>query len=89
MVKEIKIRKDHTCGNIPPDNLVSSQSGDETAFPDGIDHETFIRALRHEEIHYILFVEKGDGDGGHKPSGSIAIALARRLRGNHLAKLPM
>ena len=58
MVKEITIRKDLTFGNIPPDNLVASQSGDEIAFPDDIDHETFIRALWHEEIHYILFVEK-------------------------------
>ncbi len=31
-----------------------------------MDVTTFNRALRHEEIHYILFFETGNSDGGHK-----------------------
>jgi hypothetical protein len=66
VVKEITIRKDLTCGKIPPDNLVACQSDDEIAFLDGLDHEKLIRALRREEIYYILFFETGNGDGGYK-----------------------
>ncbi|MEW6143592.1 MAG: hypothetical protein AB1598_01095 [Thermodesulfobacteriota bacterium] len=66
VVPEITIRKDLMCGNIPPDNLIACQSEDEIAILDGLDQETFNRALRHEEIHYILFFETGNGDGGHK-----------------------
>ena len=66
IVKEITIRKDLTCGDIPPDHLVACQTKDEIAILDGLDKETFIRALRHEEIHYILFYETGNSDGGHK-----------------------
>ena len=39
---------------------------EEVAILDGLDQETFDRALRHEEIHYILFFETGSADGGHK-----------------------
>jgi hypothetical protein len=66
VVKKITIRKDLTCGDIPPDNLVACETSDEIAFLDGLDHETFLRALRHEEIHYVLFYETGNSDGGHK-----------------------
>ena len=66
VVPEITIRKDLMCGDIPPDNLIACQSGDEIAILDGLDQETFDRALRHEEIHYILFFETGNADGGHK-----------------------
>jgi hypothetical protein len=66
VVPEITIRKDLMCGNIPPDNLIACQSEDEIAIIDGLDQETFNRALRHEEIHYILFFETGNADGGHK-----------------------
>lgn len=66
VVPEITIRKDLMCGNIPPDNLIACQSEDEIAILDGLDQETFNRALRHEEIHYILFFETGNADGGHK-----------------------
>jgi hypothetical protein len=66
IVPEITIRKDLMCGNIPPDNLIACQTEDEIAILDGLDQETFNRALRHEEIHYILFYETGNGDGGHK-----------------------
>jgi len=66
IVPEITIRKDLMCGNIPPDNLIACQTENEIAILDGLDQETFNRALRHEEIHYILFFETGNGDGGHK-----------------------
>jgi len=66
VVPEITIRKDLMCGDIPPDNLIACQSEDEIAIIDGLDQETFNRALRHEEIHYILFFETGNADGGHK-----------------------
>jgi len=66
VVPEITIRKDLMCGNIPPDNLIACQSEHEIAILDGLDQETFDRALRHEEIHYILFFETGHADGGHK-----------------------
>ncbi|MFI5324027.1 MAG: hypothetical protein ACHQ6U_10975 [Thermodesulfobacteriota bacterium] len=66
IIKKITIRKDRICDNIPPDNLVACQTSEEIAFLDGLDHETFIRALRHEEIHYVLFFETGNNDGGHK-----------------------
>lgn len=66
VVPEITIRKDLMCGNIPPDNLIACQSEHEIAILDGLDQETFDRALRHEEIHYILFFETGNADGGHK-----------------------
>jgi hypothetical protein len=66
IVPEITIRKDLMCGNIPPDNLIACQTENEIAILDGLDRETFNRALRHEEIHYILFYETGSSDGGHK-----------------------
>jgi hypothetical protein len=66
IVPEITIRKDLMCGNIPPDNLIACQTENEIAILDGLDQQTFNRALRHEEIHYILFFETGSSDGGHK-----------------------
>ncbi len=66
VVPEITIRKDLTCGSIPSDDLIACQSENEIAILDGLDQETFDRALRHEEIHYILFFETGNSDGGHK-----------------------
>ena len=66
VVPEITIRKNLTCGNIPSDNLIACQSENEIAIVDGLDQETFDIALRHEEIHYILFFETGSNDGGHK-----------------------
>lgn len=66
IVPEITIRKNLTCGDIPPDNLIACQTENEIAILDGLDAKTFERALRHEEIHYILFFETGNGDGGHK-----------------------
>ena len=66
IVPEITIRRNLTCGDIPPDNLITCQTENEIAILDGLDAETFERALRHEEIHYILFFETGNSDGGHK-----------------------
>jgi hypothetical protein len=66
IVPEITIRRDLTCGNIPPDNLIACQTENEIAILEGLDVTTFNRALRHEEIHYILFFETGSSDGGHK-----------------------
>lgn len=66
IVPEITIRKDLMCGNIPPDNLIACQTENEIAILDGLDATTFNRALRHEEIHYILLYETGNSDGGHK-----------------------
>ncbi len=66
IVPEITIRKDLACGDIPPDNLIACQTENEIAILDGLDAETFERALRHEEIHYILFFETGNNDSGHK-----------------------
>lgn len=66
IVPQITIRKDLMCGDIPPDNLIACQTENEIAIIDGLDQETFNLALRHEEIHYILFYETGSGDGGHK-----------------------
>lgn len=66
IVPEITIRKDLMCGNIPPDNLIACQTENEIAILEGLDVTTFNRALRHEEIHYILFFETGSSDGGHK-----------------------
>jgi len=43
-----------------------SLTDEEIAILDGLDVTTFNRALRHEEIHYILFFETGSSDGGHK-----------------------
>ncbi len=65
VVPEITIRKDLMCGSIPPDNLIACQSEDEIAILDGLDQDAFNRALRHEEIHYILFFETGNADGDH------------------------
>lgn len=66
IVPRITIRKNLMCGDIPPDNLIACQTENEIAIIDGLDQETFNLALRHEEIHYILFYETGSGDGGHK-----------------------
>ena len=66
IVSEITVRNDLTCGDAPPDSLVACQSRDEIAFQSGLDHTTFLMALRHEEIHYILFFLTGDGDGNHR-----------------------
>lgn len=65
IVPEITIRKNLMCGDLPPDNLIACQTNNEIAILDGLDQETFDRALRHEEIHYILFFETGNADGGH------------------------
>lgn len=65
-VDEITVRKELTCGGIPPDNLVACQTQNEIAFLDGLDQETFIRALRHEEIHFILFFLTGNNDRNHQ-----------------------
>jgi len=66
IVSEITVRNNLTCGDAPPDSLVACQSKDEIAFQSGLDHNTFLRALRHEEIHYILFFLTGNGDGNHR-----------------------
>ena len=66
VVPEITIRKELMCGDIPPDNLIGCQSKDEISILDGLNQKTFDLALRHEEIHYILFFETGNADGGHK-----------------------
>jgi len=65
-VDEITIRTDLMCGNIPPDNLVACQTQNEIAFLDGLNPETFTRALRHEEIHYVLFFLTGNNDKNHQ-----------------------
>lgn len=65
-VDEITIRTDLMCGSIPPDNLVACQTQSEIAFLDGLSPETFTRALRHEEIHYILFFLTGNNDRNHQ-----------------------
>ncbi len=62
----ITVRKDLMCGSIPPDNLVACQTQDQIAFIDGLSPETFTRALRHEEIHYILFFLTGNNDKNHQ-----------------------
>lgn len=66
IVSEITIRNNLTCGDADPDTLVACQSRDEIAFQNGLDHDTFLMALRHEEIHYILFFLTGNGDGNHR-----------------------
>ena len=66
IVPKITIRKNLMCGDIPPDNLIACQSENEIAIVDGLDQETFNRALRHEEIHYILFYETGNADPRHR-----------------------
>ena len=66
IVSEITVRNDLKCGDAPTDSLVACQSRDEIAFQNGLDHTTFLMALRHEEIHYILFFLTGDGDGNHR-----------------------
>jgi hypothetical protein len=66
IVSEITIRNDLKCGDAPPDTLVACQSRDEIAFQNGLDHDTFLMALRHEEIHFILFFLTGNGDGSHR-----------------------
>jgi hypothetical protein len=65
-VDEITVRTDLMCGSIPPDNLVACQTQNEIAFLDGLSPETFTRALRHEEIHYVLFFLTGNNDRNHQ-----------------------
>ncbi|MEQ9618480.1 MAG: hypothetical protein RIG61_04835 [Deltaproteobacteria bacterium] len=65
-VDEITIRKELSCGGIPPDNLVACQTQKEIAFLNGLDQDTFLRALRHEEIHFILFFLTGNNDRNHR-----------------------
>jgi len=66
IVSEITVRNNLKCGDSRPDGLVACQSRDEIAFQSGLDHTTFLMALRHEEIHYILFFLTGNGDGNHR-----------------------
>ena len=65
-VDEITIRKELMCGNIPPDNLVACQTQNEIAILEGLSPETYNRALRHEEIHFVLFFLTGNNDRNHQ-----------------------
>lgn len=65
-VDQITIREQLMCGSIPPDNLVACQTRNEIAILDGLSPETYTRALRHEEIHYILAFLTGNNDKNHQ-----------------------